>query len=129
MPTFDLTSADVGTVIANTPGSMTRIEAIGRGTSGGFSLSDHHSEPWLFAADGSIGVDYPARVILANNNPQSAVQPIPQTNLLGEAVPFTALQVDEVPLCGASRLTTGVKGDAHDVPRATLKHLWRRPTR
>jgi hypothetical protein len=47
---------------------------------------------------GSIGADLPAPVILANSNPESSVQPIPQCNLLGAAVPFTVLQVDEVPL-------------------------------
>jgi hypothetical protein len=59
MQTFDLTSADVGTVIANTPGSMTPIEAVGRGSSGKFSLSDPttilsrgFSQPLV-----SIGVD------------------------------------------------------------------------
>jgi hypothetical protein len=62
--TFDLGAADVGTIIVSTPGSMTRIEAVGRGSSGKFTLSDPTTvggrgflQPPVF-----IGTDYAAPV-------------------------------------------------------------------
>jgi hypothetical protein len=62
MPVFNVTSADAGTVLVNTAGSLTEVEVpASRGVSGRFSLTD----PALNAARGfwqpiiAIGVDNP----------------------------------------------------------------------
>src|SRR6516165_176154 len=108
MAAITITEADIGSVIVATAGSLTQIEAVSRGSSGKFTLTD----PTVICSRGSHSRLYrlasttPRRVILANNNTETSVQPIPECNLLGVAVTFNQLRLDDLPSDGSWTLTT-----------------------
>jgi hypothetical protein len=95
----DITESDVGTIVADTPGSLVAVKLVARGSGGGrLVLRDTVApEHFLNGQIIVIAIDSTAIVDADHVSEDNAHYGFAITSLIGAAIPFSALAVDSVP--------------------------------